>query len=333
MLLSKKTRALSVMVSSVVLSLALTGCGSISSAFKSYLADEAYPTLPDPEIATYVLDLSLSTNPIAQLNALNSGIDDFVSGKSLGNPFSSPKVKPRGLNMQFITLSSGQAPRFLLVSAETSQELYSWMVDNTPNTDQAEPLWNGFIRAREIIYNEKTYNNIQACISQSVQLFGKQAKTEEVLREPARIICNDAAKTGRALQSLQSFSSKPGIPLGSDVFGAIKISINNMTKASEQFGNSKITIAIASDMVDENPKRNIFKVLGNIKIDACSLGKKLSTEDFGDQSPLSNFEIILVGLGNTAMYQGILENNRKFWNCYFENAGAEVREAPDLAGY
>ena len=70
---------MSVMVSSVVLSLALTGCGSISSAFKSYLADEAYPTLPDPEIATYVLDLSLSTNPIAQLNALNSGIDDFVS--------------------------------------------------------------------------------------------------------------------------------------------------------------------------------------------------------------------------------------------------------------
>ena len=64
-----------------------------------------------------------AANAIAQLNALNSGIEDFVSGKSIGNPFSSPRVSPRGLNMQFISLSSGQAPRFLLVSAETSQEL------------------------------------------------------------------------------------------------------------------------------------------------------------------------------------------------------------------
>jgi hypothetical protein len=57
---------------------------------KSILADEAFPTLPPAEVATYVLDLSGSTNAIAQLNALNSGIDEFVSGKSLGNPFSNP---------------------------------------------------------------------------------------------------------------------------------------------------------------------------------------------------------------------------------------------------
>jgi hypothetical protein len=69
------------------------------------------------------------------------------------------------------------------------------------------------------------------------------------------------------------------------------------------------------------------------EVDACNLGKEYSLEDFGDQLMLSNFKIILVGLGNTTMYRGIVEKNRKFWNCYFESAGAEVNEAIDLAGY
>lgn len=333
MLLSRKSRALSVMVFSVVLSLALTGCGSISGAVKSILAEDTFPTLPAPEITTYILDLSGSTNALAQLNALNSGIDDFVSGKSLGNPFSNPKMKPRGLSMQFITLSSGQAPRFLLVSADTSQELYSWMVENSPNIDQAEPLWNGFIRAREIIYSDKIYDDMQSCPNKVIDIFGLQAQSSEALRFPAIQICKDALKTARSLEALRNFNENPKIAMGSDVFGAVKIAINNMNRASEQFGNATTTIAIASDMVDENPKRRLSKLLEGKNIDACSLGKELSIEDFGDQLQLSNFRVILVGLGNTAMYKGIIENNRKFWYCYFQSAGAEVEEVPDLAGY
>ena len=317
----------------VVLTLTLTACGSINGAVKSLLADEAFPTLPPAEIATYVLDLSGSTNAIAQLNALNSGIDEFVSGKSLGNPFSNPKVIPLGLSMQFITLSSGQAPRFLLVSAEASQELYSWMVTNLPNINQAEPLWKGFIRAREIVYAEKTYADLQSCIDKSIELFGKQSKSAEVLQIPARIICNDAIKTAFALQSLQNFNNKPGIPLGSDVFGAVRIAVNNMIRASEQFGGSKVTIAIASDMIDENPKRKMMQRLNEKDFDACKAGNEYSVEDFGEGQSLSNLRIVLVGLENTSMYQASIENNREFWNCYFQKAGATVKEAPDLAGY
>jgi len=329
----KQPGRISIVVVGLTLSLVLTGCGSLSGSLKSILSEDTFPTLPAPELTTYILDLSGSTNALAQLKALNSGIDDFISGKSLGNPFSNPKVKPRGLSMQFITLSSGQAPRFLLVSAETSQELYGWMVQNSPNIDQAEPLWNGFIRAREIIYSDKIYDDMQSCPSKVIDIFGLQAQSPEALRFPAIQICKDASKTARSLEALRNFSDNPGVAMGSDVFGAVKLAVNNMSRASEQFGNASTTIAIASDMVDENPKRRLSKLLGSKNLDACSLGKELSLEDFGDQSQLLNFKVILVGLGNTAMYKGIIEKNRKFWNCYFQSAGAEVEEATDLAGY
>lgn len=323
----------SIVIITLALSLTLSGCSSISGAVKTIFTEDTFPTLPSPEITTYILDLSGSTNAISQLNALNSGIDEFTSGKSLGNPFSNPKVKPRGLNMQFITLSSGQAPRFLLVSAEASQELYNWMILNSPNLDQAEPLWNGFIRAREIIYGDKLYEDVGSCPQKVVELFGRQAQSQEALRFPANIICKDASKTARSLEALRQFNQKPGISMGSDVFGAVKLAVNNMLRATELFPTASTTIAIASDMIDENPSRKLAERLNTNNVDACELGKAYSEEDYGNQMLLSNFKIILVGLGNTSMYKNIIENNRKFWNCYFETAGAEVSEAPDLAGY
>jgi len=328
----KLSRAVPVVLA-VSISLALSGCGTVSGAVKSILAEDTFPALPAPEITTYILDLSGSTNAIAQLKALNSGIDEFTSGKSLGNPFSNPQVKPRGLSMQFITLSSGQAPRFLLVSAEASQELYRWMLDNSPNIDQAEPLWNGFIRAREIIFSQKDYEDMNACPNKVIGLFGQQALSAEALRFPAIQICRDASRTARSLEALNKFNRNPGIPMGSDVFGAIKLAVSNMSRATEQFPSASVTIAIASDMVDENRDRNLNKRLLNTRIDACKIGEEFSNEDYGDQFPLTNFKIVLVGLGNTTMYKDILDKNRNFWNCYFKSAGAEIEEVTDLAGY
>jgi hypothetical protein len=326
---TKNRRGTFAVVGALALSLTLTGCGAV----KSILSEDTFPTLPTPEITTYILDLSESTNALAQLNALNSGIDEFTSGKSLGNPFSNPKVRPRGLNMQFITLSSGQAPRFLLVSAEASQELYGWMIENSPNIDQAEPLWSGFIRAREIIYSDRAYEDMSACPGKVIEIFGQQAQSSEALRFPAIQICKDALKTARSLQAMTKFNNNPGIPMGSDVFGALRLAINNMNRASQEFQSASTTIAIASDMIDENPNRKLYLRLGVSGVDACGLGKEYSLQDYGDQLMLSNFKIILVGLGNTSMYKGIVEKNREFWNCYFESAGAEVNEATDLAGY
>jgi hypothetical protein len=333
MFLLKRPRGVFTGVCALALSLALSGCSSISSAVNSILAEDTFPSLPSPEITTYVLDLSGSTNAIAQLNALNSGIDEFTSGESLGNPFSNPKVKPRGLSMQFITLSSGQAPRFLLVSANTSQELYNWMIENSPNIDQAKPLWNGFVRAREIIYSDKIYEDMTSCPSKVIDIFGQQAQSSEALRFPAIQICKDALKTADSMEALNQFNQNPRVPMGSDVFGAIKLAVNNMNRASEQFLSATTTIAIASDMIDENPNRKLVEKLQSSGADSCVLGEEFSIEDFGNQGALSNYKIVLVGLGNTSIYNGLIEKNRKFWNCYFNSAGAEVNEATDLAGY
>lgn len=311
----------------------LTGCGSISNGVKSILADDSFPPLPKPELTTYILDLSGSTNALGQLAALRSGIDEFVSGTALGNPFSSPRIEPKGLSMQFISMTSGQAPRFLLVSAETGQELYAWMTERLPNLDQAKPLWDGFIKAREVIYSDGLFNDLQSCPSAAISIFGQQALSAADLRYPAILICKDAAKTSRALDALEQFKSNPMIPMGSDVFGALNSAINNMRRASDEFGSSRKVIAIASDMVDENKSRGLIQKLRSQDNNACELGKSYSIEDFGDNYPLSDFRFVLVGVGNTSMYRDMISENRKFWACYFEAAGAEVEEATDLAGY
>jgi hypothetical protein len=333
MLISKRHKAFSIIFFAAILSTTLSGCASITNSIKTVLVGDTFPTLPNPEITTYVLDLSKSTNSIAQLNALNSGIEDFISGKSIGNPFSNPRVPPRGLNMQFISLISGQAPRYLLVSAETGQKLYDFIILNKINMDQSKPLWNGFMNAREIIFREKTYIDLQSCPNKVIETLGTQALPPEVLRAPAIQICQDALQTARAIDSLAAFNNKPGIALGSDVFGAVKLAISNMKRASEQFGSAKITIAFASDMIDENPKRKLIDNLDDKNLNACELGKKYSVEDFSSPGELSGLKIVLVGLGNTSIYKDLIEPNRTFWNCYFQEAGAEVSETTDLAGY
>jgi hypothetical protein len=174
---------------------------------------------------------------------------------------------------------------------------------------------------------------MSACPGKVIEIFGQQAQSSEALRFPAIQICKDALKTARSLQAMTKFNNNPGIPMGSDVFGALRLAINNMNRASQEFQSASTTIAIASDMIDENPNRKLYLRLGVSGVDACGLGKEYSLQDYGDQLMLSNFKIILVGLGNTSMYKGIVEKNREFWNCYFESAGAEVNEATDLAGY
>lgn len=311
----------------------LSGCSLISSGMNSFLADDTIPSLPQPELTTYVLDLSGSTKPIGQLTALRSGINEFVSGRALGNPFTTPRIQPKGLSMQFISLTSGQAPRFLLISASTGPELYAWMTQNSPNLDQAKPLWEGFIQAREIIYRDSLFKDMQACRSKAIVIFGQQALSAEALRYPADQICKDARETANALTALDRFKNNPGIPMGSDVFGALNSAISNMRRASGKFGSSQNVIAIASDMVDENRNRGLIQKLKNKQTDSCHLGKIFSKEDFGDESLLSDFRFVLVGMGNTSMYKNIISETRKFWTCYFQAAGAEVEEATDLAGY
>ena len=314
----------------LISALLISGCSSISSNLNSIIGDDTFPNFPDPQVTTYILDLSASTNSISQLTALNSGIEEFISGKAFGDPFSKPQLPPLSLSMQFITLKSGSAPRFPLVSAETSKELYNFLLKNQTNLDQAIPLWNGFIRARTNVYDSKLYLDSN-CIDLVVSQFGPQALSKIVLTGPAAIICRDAKKTSTNLDYLNKFQSETKLPMGSDVFGAIQIAIKNMKKASDQYGDIEITIAIASDLVDEDPKKDFIQRIQGKNQDACKLGEEFSKNDFGSDSPLRGYNFILVGVGNTTY--DFIEKNQKFWNCYFTSAGADVEEVSDLAGY
>ncbi len=311
-----------------------TGCAPLTNAVQGVFVDEGFPSLPTPEIATYIVDLSGSTYPIQQLQALGSGIEEFVSGSSLGNPFTSPMLAPRSLSIQFITQNSANGGRISLVSAQTGSELYNWTVSNAPNLDQAKPLWRGFIQARsELALNQ--IEDLLACQEQAIELFGQQGLSKTALRQPAKLICSDIFKTQSALEQLQAFVSDPDVPLGSDVYGAIDMAVSNLKRADMQFPMSKKTLVIASDLIDQSPDRAFVKMIkeGVDNDEVCTKAKQDVIDEYGKTLPFQDLFVVLVGQGNSRADVELLNKVRKYWTCYFQSAGAEVIQTTDLNNY
>ena len=228
-------RALVVCLSGAALVMSLSACSPVSS-LKSAYEGEPFPQMPAPEVATYVLDLSVSTYPTAQLEALGSGISDFIEGRSLGNPFAKTVEAPRGLSIQFITTNAAQAPRIVLVSTQTSQDLYRFVSENVPNLEGSRQLWNGLINARTQIWQDSTLGaSLTGCIEQVIQSLGKQQLLPDALQEPARLVCQDAIKTANALERLNNFVANPTVGVGSDVEGAITIGLKNLINSKSEF--------------------------------------------------------------------------------------------------
>jgi hypothetical protein len=158
----------------LLLILSISACTPMT-AVQSTFVEGQFPSLPGPEIATYILDLSGSTNPIAQLAALRSGISDFLGGQTLGNPFPANPVAPRGLSIQFVTKNSAQAPRILLVSTSSSQDLYEFVKDKAPNIEGARQLWEGLVRARTDIWQKaRSGSDSKDCTTQVIKIMGRQ---------------------------------------------------------------------------------------------------------------------------------------------------------------
>ena len=184
-------------------------------AVKSTLAEDAIPPMPAPEVTTYVLDLSGSTNPTAQLEALGSGISDFIAGRSLGNPFAKIAEAPRGLSIQFITTNAAQAPRIVLVSTKTSQDLYNFITNNVPNLEGSKQLWDGLINARTQIWQDSTLEaNLAGCVGKVVQSLGKQQLLPDALQEPARLTRIPGVGKKTAERLLLELKGKLGADLG-----------------------------------------------------------------------------------------------------------------------
>jgi hypothetical protein len=327
-------KALAAITLASATALTSTGCAPLTGAVEGIFMDEGFPTLPTPEIATYVLDLSGSTYPIQQLKALGSGIEEFVSGSSLGDPFKSPKLAPKSLSIQFITQNSANAGRISLVSATTGLELYDWMISKTPNLDQAKPLWEGFMNARSDLAF-KQVDDLQACQQEAVEIFGQQGLTKAVLAQPAKLICSDIYRTQAALEQLREFVSSPNVPLGSDVYGAIGLAVSNLKRAEMQYPMSQKTLVLASDLIDQSPDKAFTRMVkaSSSSDELCSQAKQDVIDEYGKTLPFQDLFIVLVGQGNSRADVELLNKVGKYWTCYFQSAGAEVIQTTDLNNY
>jgi hypothetical protein len=324
-------KAVLVGAGSLAMVMSLSACGPVD-AVRSTLQEDAVPAMPAPEVATYVVDLSGSTFPAAQLEALGSGINDFIAGESLGNPFADEPVGPRSLSLQFVTMNSAQAPRILLVPTRTSQELYTFTVDNSPNAEVRKRLWNGFVQARTEIWQSRAFEgDIASCVTKVIDSLGSQQLLPEALRSPANLICQDARQTDLAKIRLDDFVKNPNVVMGSDVEGAIRTALKNIEAAKREFPTARFSLVIASDLVDEVSLKLPQRLNKANASDACSL----ATTDAGNvASDLSAVKIVFVGSRNSKLNPDLLSRVQAYWTCYFNQLGiTDVNEQSDLSGF
>lgn len=324
-------KAVVVGLSGAALVMSLSACSPVSS-LKSAYEGQPFPQMPAPEVATYVLDLSGSTYPTAQLEALGSGIQDFIAGQSLGNPFAQSPVAPRGLSIQFVTKNSAQAPRILLVSTKTSQSLYDFLKENTPNLEGALQLWNGFINARTQVWQDEALEaNQAACVEAVVAKLGRQQLLPDALKIPAGIICQDAKQTATSFKRLQDFVANPGIEMGSDVKGAVEASLRNLATAKAENPSAHLTLVIASDMVDEVSLSLPRRLNGSDSKGVCNL----AAQDAGNAAnEYSSVNVVIVGARNSKINTNTLDQVQAYWTCYLNQIGiTNISEQSDLSGF
>jgi hypothetical protein len=324
-------KAFIVAFSGVALVMSLSACAPVSS-LKSAYEGQPFPQMPAPEVATYVLDLSRSTYPTAQLDALGSGITEFIAGLSLGNPFAQSPIAPRGLSIQFVTKNSAQAPRILLVSTKTSQSLYGYIKEKTPNLEGALQLWDGLVNARTQIWQDPALEANQVdCVNRVVELLGRQQLLPDALEHPAGIICQDAKNAAASLKRLQAFVANPGIEMGSDVKGAIEASLRNLATAKTENPSTRLTLVLASDMVDEVSLTLPRRLKGIDSKGVC----EMAIQDAGtSDNDYSSLNVVIVGARNSKINTKTLDQVQSYWTCYLNQIGiTNITEQSDLSGF
>jgi hypothetical protein len=309
----------------------LSACGPVN-ALKAVYEGEAFPQMPAPQVAIYVVDLSGSTNPTAQLEALGSGISEFIAGRSLGNPFAETPLAPRGLSIQFVTQNSAQAPRILLVSTGTSQSLYEFVKEKDLNLEGARQLWDGLISARTQIWQDSALEANQAqCVSRVVEMLGRQQLLPDALNAPAGLICQDAKQTATSSKRLQDFVSNPNVQIGSDVKGAIDSSLKNLATAKAEYPAARITLVIASDLVD-GVSLNLPRRLNNL--DSNGVCETAIQDASSATSDYSSVNVVMVGSRNSTVSARTLDQVQKYWSCYLNQIGiTNITEQSDLSGF
>jgi hypothetical protein len=229
-------------------------------------------------------------------------------------------------------MNSAQAPRILLVSTKSSQSLYEYIKEKTPNLEGALQLWDGLVNARTQIWQDSALEANQAdCVNKVVEMLGRQQLLPDALKFPAGIICQDAKQTSTSFKRLQDFVANPGIEMGSDVKGAVEASLRNLTTAKAENPSARLTLVIASDMVDEVsltlPRR--LKAIDSKGV--C----QMAAQDAGNAAnDYSSVNVVIVGARNSKVNVKTLDQVQAYWTCYFNQIGiTNVTEQSDLSGF
>jgi hypothetical protein len=236
------------------------------------------------------------------------------------------------LSIQFVTKNSAQAPRILLVSTKTSQSLYEFIKEKTPNLEGALQLWDGLISARTEIWQDSALEANQAeCVSRVVKMLGRQQLLPDALKIPASIICQDAKQTAASFKRLQDFVSNPGIEMGSDVKGAIETSLKNLATAKAENPSARITLVIASDLVDE-VSLTLPRRLNGIDSKAVC---EMAVQDAGNAAnDYTSVNVVIVGARNSKVNTRTLDQVQAYWTCYLNQIGiTNITEQSDLSGF
>jgi hypothetical protein len=162
-------------------------------------------------------------------------------------------------------------------------------------------------------------------------MLGRQQLLPDALKIPASIICQDAKQTAASFKRLQDFVSNPSIEMGSDVKGAIDASLKNLATASAQNPTARITLVIASDLVDEVSLTLPRRLAGLDSKGVC----QVATQDAGNApSDYTSFEVVIVGARNSKVNTKTLDQVQSYWACYLNQIGiTNITEQSDLSGF
>ena len=119
--------------------------------------------------------------------------------------------------------------------------------------------------------------------------------------------------------------------MGSDVKGAIETSLKNLVTAKTENPSARLTLVIASDMVDEVSLTLPRRLSGSDSKNVCNM----AIQDAGNSTNnYSSVNVVIVGARNSKINTKTLDQVQAYWTCYLNQIGiANITEQSDLSGF
>jgi hypothetical protein len=101
--------------------------------------------------------------------------------------------------------------------------------------------------------------------------------------------------------------------------------------SKNEFPTARLTLVIASDLIDEVGLNLPNKLKGSDSKKACGFGTKDASRISADYSEVN---VVLVGSRNSVASTQLLDQVSSYWSCYFNQIGiTNIEEKSDLSGF